>query len=324
MNKQENHDFPEALSHEPDADELEAVWSALEAAHDSSPVSAERTDAAWDALSASLGLDIDGRTSTGPDLQSAHDGRGETLRPSGTPWLRIAAAVTVLLGGLAVWQQIPVTHQAPAGERLAVTLPDGSGVELNAGSSLSLRRGFDFLPGVPQGSRVVRLEGEAFFDVTPGERPFEVLAGPARVTVLGTRFNVRARTVMGVPPVVRVDVEEGRVRVAADDAETELSAGESVRVEGGADELAPTRIPADRIAPWRAGGLTVNDETLAAVVREVGIRFGTDVQLAPDVDGSVRVTAFYPLLTGIESVLRDLATQQSLRVRQTSEGWELF
>lgn len=327
MNKQENHRFPEALSHEPDAEELEAVWTALEVAHDAAPVSSERTDAAWSALSASLGLEGGGTSTSSTTPGTVGQSRGGALPsapPARTPWLRVAAAVAVLIGGLAVWQQIPVTHEAPVGQRMAVTLPDGSSVELNAGSTLSLRRGFALVPGVPQGSRVVRLDGEAFFDVTSGERPFQVVAGSARITVLGTRFNVRARSGLGVPPVVRVDVEEGRVRVAGDDAETELGAGESVRVEAGAGELTPSRVPADRIAPWRNGGLTVSDETLAAVVREVGLRFGTNVALAPDVDGSVRVTAFYPLLTGIETVLRDLATQQNLRVRQTSLGWELF
>ncbi len=324
MNKQDNHRFPEALSHEPDADELEAVWTALEVAHDAAPVSSERTDAAWSALSASLGLEGGGTVSAPMAPPAAGQGRERSLPSARAPWLRVAAAVAVLLGGLAVWQQVPVTHEAPAGQRMAVTLPDGSSVELNAGSTLSLRRGFALLPGVPQGSRVVRLDGEAFFDVTSAQRPFQVVAGSARVTVLGTRFNVRARSAIGVPPVVRVDVEEGRVRVSGDEAETELGAGESVRVEAGADELTPSRVPADRIAPWRNGGLTISDETLAAVVREVGLRFGTDVALAPEVDGSVRVTAFYPLLTGIETVLRDLATQQNLRVRQTSVGWELF
>ncbi len=324
MNKQDKHDFPEMLSREPDADELEAVWSALEAADDAAPLPSERTDAAWNSLSASLGLSS-GRNSADPESSRRTSlERDAGFRPARTPWLRVAAAVTVLLGGMAVWQQIPVTHEAPVGQRLTVDLPDGSVVELNAGSTLSFRRGFDLLPGVSEERRTVRLEGEAFFDVSPGDRPFEVVAASARVTVLGTRFNVRARTDLGVPPVVQVDVAEGRVRVAGGDAQAELGAGESVRVEEGVEDLIPSRIPPERIAPWRVGGLTISDEALEAVVTEVGIRFGTEVALAPEVDGSVRVTAFYPLLTGVESVLRDLATQQNLRVRQTSVGWELF
>jgi transmembrane sensor len=309
---------------EPDAAELHEVWSALEAAHESTPASSERTDAAWDALSAKLGLAADRDTPERPSVRGATARAENNLRSFRSPWLRVAATVTLLVGGMAVWQQIPVTYAASPGERLSVTLPDGSAVDLNAGSTLKHRRGFDFLPGVASGSRAVHLEGEAFFDVMSRDRPFEVVAGSARVTVLGTRFNVRARTAPDAPPVVQVDVEEGRVRVAAADTATELGPGASVRVEEGSGDLTPSTISTDRIASWRTGGLTVDDETLSVVVSEIGIRFGVEVALAPDVDGTVRLTAFYPLLSAVDSVLSDLATQQGLRVRQTSVGWELF
>ncbi|MDZ7780737.1 MAG: FecR domain-containing protein [Gemmatimonadota bacterium] len=332
MKKHDNHRFPRSLADEPDADELEAVWKALEAADDDTPVAPERTNAAWEALSRKLALRGDDTERSGTDgaRHAEWDGHARrrrarwSMRSAG---LRIAAAVVVLAGGVAIWQQIPVTHAALAGERLVAALPDGSSVELNAGSTLRFPRGFDVLPGVPQGRRVVRLEGEAFFDVARSDRPFEVVAGAARVTVLGTRFNVRARSESGgAAPGVRVDVEEGRVRVAAEGSEAvaELGAGESVRVAQGIAELTPSPVALDRIAAWRSGGLTVSNEPLFSVVDELALRFGRNVSLADSVDESVRVTAYYPLLTGVETVLRDLATQQSLQVRRMSDGWELF
>lgn len=319
MNKHENDRFPRMLADEPDADELEAVWSALEVAHPDASFSHEKTDAAWEALSGKLGL----------AASSAPGGEGEAYghdvpSSSRTLWLRVAAVVAVVLGGATVWQQVPVTHVAPAGERVAVTLPDGSDVQLNAGSTLRHRRGFTLLPGVAAGVRSVRLEGEAFFDVEPAGRPFEVQAGEVRVTVLGTRFNVRARASSGAP--VRVDVAEGRVRVEAplEDGGVELAAGQSVRVLSGSDGLVTESVSLERIASWLSGGLTVTEERLADVVAELGVRFGVNVSLAPSVDGSERVTAYYPLVTGVDSVLTDLATQQDLQVRRTADGWELF
>lgn len=322
MNKHENERFPRMLADEPDADELEAVWSALEATRTGGPMSPEKTDVAWEALSGKLGL---GATKA-PVIESDTANHPASSSPAATRtgWLRVAAVAAVVLGGAAVWQQVPVTHVAPAGERVAVTLPDGSDVQLNAGSILRHRRGFALLPGLSAGARSVRLDGEAFFDVEPGERPFEVEAGEARVTVLGTRFNVRARAGLGAP--VRVEVAEGRVRVEAapTDGAVELGAGQSVRVMPGSNALVSEPIPVDRIASWRSGGLSVSEEPLAEVVVELGVRFGVDVSLASSVDGSVRVTAYYPLVTGVESVLTDLATQQNLQVRRTADGWELF
>ncbi|MEX2472362.1 MAG: FecR domain-containing protein [Gemmatimonadota bacterium] len=319
MNNHENDRFPRMLADEPDADELEAVWSALEATRTGDRTSPEKTDAAWEALSGKLGLGA----ADAPVIESEHH-TSSSPAATRTGWLRVAAVAAVVLGGAAVWQQVPVTHIAPAGERVAVTLPDGSDVQLNAGSILRHRRGFNLLPGVAADARSVRLDGEAFFDVEPGERPFEVEAGEARVTVLGTRFNVRARAGLGAP--VRVEVAEGRVRVEAEptDCAVELEAGQSVFVVSGSNALVPESIPVDRIASWRSGGLSVSEEPLAEVVTELGVRFGVNVALAASVDGSVRVTAYYPLVTGVESVLTDLATQQNLQVRRTADGWELF
>ncbi len=323
MNKHENDRFPRTLADEPDADELEAVWAALEVAHPDASFSPEKTDAAWEALSGKLGLGASSALE-GDDDTHGHGAPSSSRAATRTGWLRVAAVVAVALGGATVWQQVPVTHVAPAGARVAVTLPDGSDVQLNAGSTLRHRRGFALLPGVAAGVRSVRLEGEAFFDVEPAERPFEVEAGGVRVTVLGTRFNVRARAGFATP--VRVDVAEGRVRVEAplEDGGVELAAGQSVRVLSDSDGLVTESVSLERIASWLSGGLTLTEERLADVVAELGVRFGVNVSLAPSVDGSERVTAYYPLVTGVDSVLTDLATQQDLQVRRTTDGWELF
>ena len=329
MNKQKIDRFPHTLEHEPDAEDLKAVWRAIEDVAPSAAFAAERTDQAWGSLSERLGLSAGAAGQVAPleeiplpaDLPAER--RSAPVAPSGS-WLR-AAAVLLLLGA-SVWQAVPVSHTAPEGERVAVVLPDGSDVMLNAGSAVRYRRNFAWVPGVPQGRRVVRLEGEAFFDVTPGERPFQVSTGGARVTVIGTRFNVRARGGPAAAYGVRVDVEEGRVVVAVQGstAVTELAAGEGVLVLPGVDTLVSEQVSAARIGAWRSGGLTVTDEPLAVVVQEIALRFGTAVTLADSVDPSVRVTAYYPLLKGIESVLGDLATQQNLRTRRTADGWELF
>ncbi|MDR1281844.1 MAG: FecR family protein [Opitutaceae bacterium] len=72
-------------------------------------------------------------------------------------------------------------------ERLAITLRDGTRITLNANGSLVYPN--DFGPY----ARVVKLSGEAFFDVARDTaRPFVVETDSLRIRVLGTRFNVRA------------------------------------------------------------------------------------------------------------------------------------
>ncbi|WP_300597638.1 FecR domain-containing protein [Niabella sp.] len=78
------------------------------------------------------------------------------------------------------------------GARKQLQLPDGSNVWLNGGSRLF------FVTDFKGGSREVKLEGEAFFDVvhaqtaTGAKSPFIVHAGNIDISVLGTAFNIKA------------------------------------------------------------------------------------------------------------------------------------
>lgn len=73
------------------------------------------------------------------------------------------------------------------GERKEIALEDGTRITLNAASDLSYPSAFD------TNTRVVRLTGEAFFDVAHDTgRPFIVETSTLRIKVLGTQFNVKA------------------------------------------------------------------------------------------------------------------------------------
>lgn len=310
--------FPEPLRDETDARELEATWAVL---HHAAPreVSPEVTDRALESVQRTISRHAAGGGSGGDALRR----QGWTPR---RVLVRAAAIAALALGGTGAWYAVPVTHAAGPGERLTLALPDGSEVQLNAGSTLSHRRGFRLLPGLPASSRSVRLDGEGFFRVEPGVRPFVVAAGEASIRVLGTRFNVRARQPgpRGAED-VRVEVEEGRVEVwGGGDRALLLGAGQAARVSTGSGVLEREEIQPDRIASWRDGGLTMVDASLAGVLRELGLRFGVEITLSDVNAGDARLNVYYPALESLESVLADLATQQNLRYRRTSEGWELF
>lgn len=73
-----------------------------------------------------------------------------------------------------------------AGQRVKVQLEDGSTVQLNSGSNLTIPNEFD----VDQ--RVVSLTGEAYFKVISEERPFIILSDDKKIEILGTEFNVQS------------------------------------------------------------------------------------------------------------------------------------
>lgn len=80
-----------------------------------------------------------------------------------------------------------VVLQVPAGQRLELTLSDGTHLWLNSEATLEYPSVF------ARDNRTVKLSGEALFEVTRDtERPFIVQTFASDITVLGTKFNVNA------------------------------------------------------------------------------------------------------------------------------------
>lgn len=172
---------------------------------------------------------------------------------------RIVASVALVLVAAWLARDIPLrltSEVTDVGESRDLTLPDGSHVDLNTSSAASV----DYSGRL----REVQLKrGEAWFDVARNpDRPFVVLAGDARVTVLGTAFNVR-RTDSGIS----VSVARGRVEVRRGDQSTVLTPGRAVQVSAETFELSD--VPVGRISEWRTGWVGFEQATFAEVVDEL-------------------------------------------------------
>lgn len=124
------------------------------------------------------------------------------------------AAVILLIAGVGgiyvsrLYDKLQLTGNTitvPAGQHIDVVLPDGTKVCMNALSELHYPT---FFVGR---QRKVQLNGEAFFDVSHDRKhPFVVETYACDVEVLGTKFNVRARSDDGE---FVASLVEGRVRV---------------------------------------------------------------------------------------------------------------
>jgi ferric-dicitrate binding protein FerR (iron transport regulator) len=136
-------------------------------------------------------------------------------RPSGL-WYKIAACLVVLVAAYYFLQQR--TSHPPGsrheivvenGAKKHVTLPDGTSVWLNAGSTLSYNSGFG------EGNRDVWLEGEGYFKVMDdASAPFRVRTHDVTIKVLGTTFNVKAYT---DDPDIQTTLISGKVQVLLND-----------------------------------------------------------------------------------------------------------
>ncbi|MEZ4701381.1 MAG: FecR domain-containing protein [Rhodothermales bacterium] len=236
------------------------------------------------------------------------------------PLLAMAASLLILLLFGALWWTTPRTVEAVPGERLTATLPDGSTVELNSGSTLRYR------PFFARTARLVTLDGEAFFQVVSDGSPFIVQTHNARVQVLGTRFNVSTRPGLAAPE-TRVAVEEGRVRVdalRASSAGVELTASQETVVVA---DTTPPRPPAstalDVTLAWRHGGLAFQGLPLRLAADELGRRYGRHIRITPYLD-DVSIGYMQPAAPSLESVLTDICASVNLAYRRTANGYEIY
>ncbi|MDN5199881.1 FecR domain-containing protein [Fulvivirgaceae bacterium BMA10] len=110
-----------------------------------------------------------------------------------------ASVILVLASAYLVYQKVDLkrsdektatsmmTKENPKGQKSNIFLSDGTKVILNAASKISYPKPFD------PDKRIVRLEGEAFFEVAKEEdRPFQVITGDITTIALGTSFNINA------------------------------------------------------------------------------------------------------------------------------------
>ena len=186
------------------------------------------------------------------------------------PLLRYAVAASVLavaLGlGLFSGLNHPGSYSAEfstvLGERKHVALPDGSVIDLNSRSRLQVHYEKD--------RRLIELsEGEAMFSVEhDSSRPFVVEAGSGKITVTGTRFDVRRDVTQ-----TRVAVEQGTVKVQGHDAPDNefinLTAGLGTHVDAQGKVAAAYAVNPAELTAWRGGKLVFNNARLSEVAAEV-------------------------------------------------------
>lgn len=183
-------------------------------------------------------------------------------------------ALSAAGGGIPAWQHwrhLPVYEASFAtlrGQQQAVTLPDGSVLRLDTSTRVAV--------ALYRQRREVRLlDGQAVFQVhADTARPFDVLAGAMRITVVGTRFSVRHVPGIGGMDDVRVEVEEGRVRVARSSTPggapyVTLVAGQRIAADQAGRLGEVKRVTQSGIAPWREGRVNFDDTPLAEVLAEL-------------------------------------------------------
>ncbi|WP_458737081.1 FecR family protein [Pseudomonas chlororaphis] len=236
------------------------------------------------------------------------------------PLLRyaVAAGVLAVAVGLGLFSGLnqPAGYSAEfvtaLGERRHVALPDGSQVDLNSRSRLLVR--------YEQGQRSVELsEGEAMFSVEhDSSRPFVVAAGAGKVTVTGTRFDVRCDASQ-----TRVAVEQGRVKVqgrdAADSDFVNLTAGLGTAVDAQGKVAAAYAVDPQALTAWRSGKLVFNNASLSEVAAEVSRYREQPLRVGSEAVGRLRLTSVFKA-DDTDALLKALPSILPVAVKTHADG----
>jgi transmembrane sensor len=163
------------------------------------------------------------------------------------------------------------TVSTPFGAKTTLTLPDGSLVWLNSGSSISFISSFEK-------TRLVSLKGEAFFEVEKKDQPFIVSTDFGEVEVKGTSFNVsafegekfQATLLTGI-----VNVKEKQTG-----KEVSIRPGQQAGIDG--IDLKVENVDTDMFLSWKDGKLIFRNEYLPSVTKRLERWYNVKIELAGD------------------------------------------
>ena len=266
------------------------------------------TDAAWQQVSTKLQRQAAAELAVAP-----------RILPLYSYAMRIAASVLLVMAlGWVVYSAFlsgPAMQVVRSGEkRLEVVLPDSSRVWLNERSTLTYATKFD------ESERLVKLEGEAFFQVRRNpQRPFIVKTGPATTKVLGTSFNLRAYP---AAKAIALTVATGKVAFSSEQGTTAVvTPGYGAVLDKQQNRLTKMRVADENAWAWQSGRLQFTGQPLGEILPELEHYYGITLPLADMALANCRFTGTFQRAP-LEEVLHVL--EATLQVHYTKLAPQVY
>ncbi|WP_420322040.1 FecR family protein [Flagellimonas sp.] len=196
-------------------------------------------------------------------------------------YLKIAASIVIMLGlSITAYYSVRkpqveitsiITSTTELGQKMNITLSDGTKVRLNSGSALTFPQKF----GSDDQTREVELVGEAFFEVTKdAKRPFIITSGGLKTTVLGTSFNINAYP---NNENITVTVATGKVMVTSNDDEFALTPNQQAVYHKEQNGIIKQEVDILSFVEWKNGTLRMENITLKEAAKELEKWYGVKI-----------------------------------------------
>ena len=222
----------------------------------------------------------------------------------------IAVGLIVLQTGEQSNSQKVFIARTGESETKQILLADSSVVVLNAGSELYASSNYS------SGDREVYLTGNGFFKVKKlaSRRKFLVHAKTLQVTVLGTQFNVNART-----DDVSVALTSGKVQVnkggAGDPAY--LLPGDKLTLDAAKNSFNRAQIDPSRYSPWIKGEWNFKNLTLNEIALLIEEYYDVKVIFKDKTKMNDQMTAIIPVNT-LQGLLKVIRATLNVEISQNS------
>lgn len=161
----------------------------------------------------------------------------------------------------------------PLASHTSFDLPDGSKVWLNAGSTITFPTSFN------SEERVVKLTGQAYFDVKKDKIPFSVKTEKFDIKVLGTAFDVLAYS----GEEAFVTLERGKVSLETSTGiEAILNPGEQAVIEKTSGQIQQRKVETGKYVAWKDNRLIFNGESFESVCLKLQRWFNVEISIGDE------------------------------------------
>jgi len=236
----------------------------------------------------------------------------ESVRPKVRRFAGWSLAIVATLGavGYPLLNTAPATYavETAPGERNRVTLADGSRIELNGGTRITLRRDDDRFASLDR--------GEATFTVVhDANNPFTVHVGDDQVQDVGTVFNI-VRGADGL----ETTVASGAVLYNPGREAVQVVAGHKLQTSPG--RMALTVIAPAEVASWRTNKLIYKDASFDTVAADLSRNLGSPVRVSPDI-AQRRFSGIIMLDGNRTTLARKIGSLLGVTMTHDFNGWRM-
>ena len=254
----------------------------------------------WEKSEAEIWSILEGKIDAQPQ------GRSLTLNFTLTKWV-VAASILILFATGSFLRFYSVNIKTPDGQHLVAELPDQSIVNLNAHSSLT------YYPFWWSITRIVKLEGEGFFEVQKGKK-FTVISLKGSTQVVGTSFDIFAREeiykVTCVTGIVKVKSKAGFEALLRPNCKAEIQPGGKINVLKNIETYPEIS--------WKQNVFLFTASPVFQVFREIERQYG--VHIEAKVDDYSLYTGNFNKDQNVEEILEYVCPALGLKYIRKSAG----